>query len=272
MQKTKNYQTFYFVTYRYWKKNFFDQQFGSIYYSFRYLAKGKGKLMYNDTVLELEEGDLFYIPRNFPYQATFKGEEYAELILCGTTIFPEAQATTYYPPYWAKAKKGEKAYQTVPVAFPPQKIPREFVPEFLAIPRDSAPDTRALAMFFVWLEKVIPHMQGEQKNTGARLAERAIEFMEKNPACKISQVAAHCGISEPTLYNHIHRVTGRTPNQLRQEILVKKAVELLGTTDMAVHDISDMLLFSSANYFRKILKEYTGKSPSQLRKEGRTEK
>lgn len=272
MREVKNYQTFYFVTYRYWKKNYFDQKNGSSYYSFKYLSKGVGRITYGNTTMEVHQGDLIYIPRNFPYTAYWKGEEYAELITCGTTIFPEAQAVIYYPPYWAKAKKGEKASQTVPIPFGIQKIPQEFVQEFLAIPRDSAPDTRALAMFFSWLEKVVPHLQVEEKDNGARLAERAVDFIEKNPGCRVAEIAQYCGVSEPGLYNHIRRVTGRTPNQLRQEILVKRAVSLLSTTDISVHDISDMLFFSSPNYFRKILKDYTGKSPSQIRKDGRTEK
>lgn len=272
MKETKNYQTFYFVTFRYWKKNHFDNRQGSIYYSFKYLAKGIGRITYGNTTMEVSEGDLVYIPRNLPHTAYWKGEEYAELISCGTTIFPEAQAVTYYPPFWAKAKKGEKASQTVPLPFVPQKLPREFVKEFLEIPKDSAPDTRALAMFFSWLEKVIPHLRVEENLNGVRLVERATDYMEKNPGCRVADIAHHCGVSEPGLYNHIRRVTGRTPNQLRQEILVKRAVNLLSTTDMRVRDISDSLLFSSPNYFRKILKDYTGKSPSQLRKEGRTEK
>ena len=272
MKETRNYQTFYFVTYRYWTKNYFDRRSGSIYYSFQYLSKGRGRLDFENSTITVEEGDLVYIPRNLPYEAYWKGDEYAELITCGTSIFPEAQSVTYYPPYWAKVKKGERASRTVPHAFEPQKLPREFVKEFLAIPRDSAPDTHALSMFFSWLEKVIPHLQVEKKANGAKLVERALEFIEKNPTCRVADVARYCGVSEPGLYNHIRRITGRTPNQLRQECLVKRAVNLLRTTDMPVHDISDALQFSSANYFRKILREFTGKSPTQIRREGRQEK
>ena len=266
MRKIKNSPRFYFVTYRYWKKSFFDQPYGSNYHSFRYLAKGKGKLIVGQQTIELEEGDLFYLPRSFPYQAYIKGDEYAELIVYGTLVFPEAQAVTYNPPYWAKAKKGEKPYQTVPLAFGPQKLPRELAQQLLVIPRDTATDTHALSLFFSWLDRALPHMQAEPKHTGVRLAEQALAYMQKNPGCKIPEVAHHCGISEPTLYSHIHRVTGRTPNQLRQEILVKQAIELLTTTDMSVNDISDALMFSSPNYFRKMLKDYTGQSPSSLRK------
>lgn len=269
MKNVKNYHTFHFVTYRHWKKHYFDQPQGSSLYSFRCLSKGTGRLMFRDRVLELEEGDLFYIPRNIPYQAYFEGEEYAEIITCSTAIFPEAQSVTYYPPYWAKAKKGEKDFQTVPLDFEPQKLPRKFAAEFLAIPRDSAPDTRALAMFFTWLDRVIPYLKVEDQHSDAHLAERAVAYMERNPSCKMADVAKHCGISEPGLYNRIRKATGRTPNMLRQEVLTRKAVQLLHTTDMSVHDISDMLLFSSPNYFRKILKDYTGKSPSQLRNDGK---
>ena len=44
------------------------------------------------------------------------------------------------------------------------------------------------------------------------------------------------------------------------------AVELLTTTDKTVEEISSLLRFSSAAYFRKVLRKHTGLTPKQIRK------
>ena len=58
----------------------------------------------------------------------------------------------------------------------------------------------------------------------------------------------------------------RTPNQLKQEVLIQKAINLLENTTATVERISEGLGFSSTNYFRKVFKEHTGTSPRQYRK------
>ena len=71
---------------------------------------------------------------------------------------------------------------------------------------------------------------------------------------------------EEALYTAFKR-HGSTPNQTRQELLVRKAKQLLTTTDSSVQEISDQLGFSSTSYFRKILHRQTGKTPTQIRRE-----
>ena len=44
-----------------------------------------------------------------------------------------------------------------------------------------------------------------------------------------------------------------TPNQMRNQILLEKAKDILITTDMSVENISDYLQFSSPSYFKKSL-------------------
>ena len=56
-----------------------------------------------------------------------------------------------------------------------------------------------------------------------------------------------------------------TPNEMRQQIAVEMAVKLLITTEKSVQQISDKLGFSSTDYFRRILRKHTGKTPRQIR-------
>ena len=108
-------------------------------------------------------------------------------------------------------------------------------------------------------------MEGSGGVSSARLLEQATEYMRLHPDCRIAEVARHCGISESALYAAFRR-ENTTPNKVRQELLIRTAVHLLTTTDASIQDISDRLNFSSASYFRKVLREHTGNTPSQLRK------
>ena len=96
---------------------------------------------------------------------------------------------------------------------------------------------------------------------------KACAYMQKDPHARIGQVAMHCDVSIASLYSTFKKQLGITPNAMRQRVLCDAAQELLVTTDLPVEDISSRLGFSSSSYFRKVLRQHTGKTPLQLRKE-----
>ncbi len=98
------------------------------------------------------------------------------------------------------------------------------------------------------------------------ICEKALEFMRQNTDAKIPEVANVCKVSESGLYGIFKIVYNETPNYCRQKILFEKAEQLLITTNLPIEEISQMLNFSSASYFRKIVKKHSGKTPKQIRK------
>lgn len=99
------------------------------------------------------------------------------------------------------------------------------------------------------------------------IVEKATQYMTENFNSKISDVANHCGMSESGIYSLFKRELNKTPNDVRLEIMCDKAISLLSTTNISVQEISDSLGFSSTSYFRKILRNHTGKTPLEIRKE-----
>ena len=98
------------------------------------------------------------------------------------------------------------------------------------------------------------------------VCEKALDFMRQNTDAKIPEVAKACKVSESGLYGIFKIVYNETPNFFRQKIIFEKAEQLLITTNLPVEEISRMLNFSSASYFRKIVNKYSGKTPKQIRK------
>lgn len=98
------------------------------------------------------------------------------------------------------------------------------------------------------------------------IIKRALTFLDKNYNCKFDELAAFCGVSESGLYLIFKEVFGKTPLEIKHQIVCEKAKELLKTTNLSVEEISTMLHFSSSSYFRKVFKQTTGKNPLYIRK------
>ena len=101
------------------------------------------------------------------------------------------------------------------------------------------------------------------------IVETAIAYMNKNHLKTIPEYAGKCGVSTALLYHYFKKVMNKTPNQVRQEIACSKAIQLLVATDIGIEKICELTGFSSPAYFRKVLHDVCGKSPSQIRKEAK---
>lgn len=243
MNEAGFYKGFRFVQYRYGKYRCTDCSQGSDRHFIGYLEQGHCKLVSQDVTLEVSAGEAFYIPMGLPYRSYWHGEQ-----VCfrsyGFRFFPEAQNRS----------------------FALQKLPPDFVPMILEIPLQRTPDSCALSALFGLLGKLVPRMTLSPLGMHHALLLQAMDYMHENPQCTNEQVAAHCCISPATLYTLFRRESGSTPNEARQAMAVKKAVQLLTTTDLPIQHISDQLHFSSTSYFRKVLRKHTGKTPMQIRK------
>ena len=120
-------------------------------------------------------------------------------------------------------------------------------------------------MFYLFLGNAIDGMKKEGKAYEASVA-KAFKYMQNNPNAKMGDVAKYCNISETTLFSLFKKRFKKTPNEIRQKILCEKAEELLITTNLSVEEISGKLGFSSASYFRKILKKHLNITPTGIRK------
>ncbi len=104
--------------------------------------------------------------------------------------------------------------------------------------------------------------------TDERLSE-INSFIDENLGTNItvSLLSSHTNISKSVLYTLFHEAYGTTVKDYINEKRIKKAEQLLLSTDFSVENISQLTGFSGVSYFGKIFKEKIGKSPLKYRKE-----
>lgn len=211
------------------------------------MVKGRAKIVTIDGYeLPIQEGQAFYFPKGLRYHSYWYGNPEIEFLSFGFSVMPSGDRKNY-------------VLQTLPDA--------AHLPDLLKkIPTQGKDvDSHTLSLFYKALSKATEYLVCEPARTGHCLADVAAAYMRKHPHVSIPEVADACGVSQPHLYATFREITGMTPNDYRQSVLCQSAVELLTTTDKTVEQISDMLHFSSAAYFRKVLRKHTGMTPKQIR-------
>ena len=208
---------------------------------------GTAKIVTPAQTLHLAAGDVFYIPKGLRYRSHW---------------YPESETVAFYSFGfgWFPAEEGAGCAL--------QKI--DCTPAALALLAELESDLTvsplSIGRLYRFLGEVRPAMHAAAADAGERLVHRALEYMRHNPQCSAGDAAAHCGISESTLYTRFRRHLGHTPAEARHRILAEKAGELLATSDLSVEEISDRLGFSSPAWFRKVFRAQTGCTPTAWRK------
>ena len=211
-----------------------------------YMCQGHGKLFWEDSCIDLNEGDVFFIPQGIRYRSTWSAENETVFHYYGVSDIPIHDQRNYCL----------------------QKIA---VPPALAacvhdIPTNHPIDSKTIGVFYTVLARLLPYMSFDAKGHKESLCDRALAYMAEHVNCSIDEVAKHCHVCESVIYNAFRKTMGTTPNAQRLRLLCERAVDLLTTTDRPIEEISAKLGFSSSAYFRKILHKHTGMTPTEIRK------
>ena len=86
-----------------------------------------------------------------------------------------------------------------------------------------------------------------------------------NPELKIEDISNEIGMSRSVLYNKVKATTGMTPVDFVRHIRIKKACEMLRTTNDTLTSIAFAVGFTDPKYFSKVFKKETGIVPTEYR-------
>jgi len=250
MNNAEFYKNFIFTTYKFSKYHYTDNATndGAQSNFVARMTKGRALLKTKNSILEINEGDVFFIPKKLLYESFWYGNENGDIEFLSLSA------------------------QNLPLKdnthFPLQKIEcNASATEILdTLQKEQTVNCKTVGLFYSFLGEVLPDMK-RGANNHERLVEKALHYMYSNTSYQARDIAAYCDISEATLYNLFEKHLNKTPNEVKQEILCEKATALLTTTSLSVEEICFELQFSSSSYFRKILKKHTKKTPSEIRRE-----
>ena len=202
--------------------------------------------MLEDQVLEVEENEMFYIPKGSKYHSYWIADNYYQYDSIGFLYFPTHASNGYKP---QKIQYDEAIWNA-----------------FLPLSMDKTVNAASIGALYSLLGLLEPILELAPSSSDVAVYEKLLMLMKENPYLAIPEYAARCQISESLLYHYVKRSSGKTPNRLRQEILCEKAAELLFTTSYTIEEICAKLGFSSTAYFRKVFQSVYHTSPSQMRK------
>ena len=101
---------------------------------------------------------------------------------------------------------------------------------------------------------------------------KALESVEKNiqnPDYSVVDLCNDLGMSKSRLFPKFQSIIGLTPNHFINSVRLKRAAQLLKSSQYNITEISDLAGFNSIKYFNKYFKEEFGTTPTQFRTENK---
>lgn len=227
-----------------------DNSDGIEYHFVARMIKGMGRIVDLDgEEMTLTKGDVFYLPHGLKYNSYWTPDEshYVEWESYGFKVFPKSDV---------------KAYAMQKIS--PSEDAAGCLDKMLA---DMTVGASSIGYLYLFLGHVLPTMKERDPDPDAMLFEKAKKYISRNLDFKVEELARFCNMSESGLYAFFRRYANTSPIQLKNLIKTENAIALLESTDLSVEEISRRAGFCSAEYFRKITKQQTGKTPTELRRE-----
>jgi AraC-like DNA-binding protein len=105
------------------------------------------------------------------------------------------------------------------------------------------------------------------KDADRIVQEAKVILMQKNLSISMEEVAEELNMSYSSFRKLFREYTGISPGQYQMQHKINKAVSLLNEGKLTVKEIATELQFETPQYFARIFKKKTGKSPDEFRKQ-----
>lgn len=238
--------SFIFLTIEFDKFHYTDNRAGAQNHYFAYMLSGRCRIVTTSETVEISEGDFFYIPNKCSYQSYWYGNPKIKFISLGFQYLPNYDNKTY-------------PTQAIPYNNSAAKL-------FYQLSEKTRLSAQDIGVFYTLAGMLLPFMSYNMVCRTREIVKLTQNYLICHPRAKTSELAKNCAISEAALYSAFRKSSDVTLNQLRNNLLLEKAKDILITTNKPIEYISDLLMFSSVSYFRKKFKQYFHMTPKEMRK------
>lgn len=109
---------------------------------------------------------------------------------------------------------------------------------------------------------------GDHDSPSRRNLERLLDQINKSPQewWTVKAMAAFCNISENYLRRLFLRQTGMTPKEYIEQVKMRRAAELLNSTELKINEIAGQLGYTDPYHFIRRFTAKTGIAPGRYRK------
>lgn len=231
------------------KEHYNPQKLGTPWNYFGLLKEGQGHFFNEACDFTVKTGEMVYIPKGCIHTSHWTGDKTVEFYSLAFR-FQNPELNGAYS--LQKVPDGEDLAEAVRRMYENYDNPN-----------------RSVSLFYDFYEKACPLLQPEGRKKIRPSIYPAMKYLEQH-CCediRVETLADLCHISEPYFYSTFKREAGCTPITYKNRIKCEKAVEMLFHQDCTLDTLCSELNFSSPAFLRKLLKQFTGKTPKQIREE-----
>jgi len=124
--------------------------------------------------------------------------------------------------------------------------------------------------FFVFkLEEIKIILSERNRESYSAVIEEAFAYIQENYSCHeltVYMVAQHVNLSNSWLSTKFKEEVGVGVSDYLNGIRIEKAKQLIQGKSYMVYEVAEMTGFTSSQYFSKIFKQYTGKTPNEYKR------
>lgn len=240
------YNSFAFSSFSFTRYHYTDLRAGTRCHHIGYLKAGRAEFVYDGERTLFSPGDVFFIPHGLCYQSYWYGEEEIQFDSYAFHLIPQAEKAEFPLQKLDLSPRGREALAGI-----------------------AAPGvTRAskIGCLYALLGDALVRMERRGTSRAEGLVNRVRQIWAAHPTASVPEIAAACAVSESGIYAAFRQVCHATPIAEKHKIQCEEAILRLSTGDRSVEEIATETGFSSASYFRKVLKEVCGKRPKDFRR------
>ncbi|MBQ8814839.1 MAG: AraC family transcriptional regulator [Lachnospiraceae bacterium] len=226
------------------------------HYSFAYVLEGRLEALNETVTITARPGDILFIPYQEEYRLRWICNPRSSCISCHFN-FP-----SFVEPFGNKVFTLQKL-----TGFEHKRSEFEYLRDNI---KNEQQAMGVLGAFYCLCNELYPHLEVSKEVHLDDRIQCAVDYININfrTSFSVEEIAglAHLGVSR--FHECFKQETGMTVIEYKNSVAVKHAALLLLDGDRkSIEEISSECGFHSAEYFRRVFRTHTGKSPKEYRKD-----